>query len=71
VTGEAGGLVWDALANRLFQESGQAYYGLLGGGGVPPVTDSALVFVASESAAFLIAGQGYHDLSGRISRLDF
>jgi hypothetical protein len=70
VTGVSGAWVWDELANRLFQESGQAYYGLLGPPGGPALMDSALVYVASETAAFLVLGQGYHELSGRIWRLD-
>jgi hypothetical protein len=70
VTGVSGAWVWDELANRLFQQSGQAYYGLLGSPGGPELLDAALVYVESEPAAFLFLGQGYHQLSGRIWRLD-
>jgi hypothetical protein len=70
ISGVAGAFVWDDVANQLFQYSGQAYYGVLGDLGAPRVFDSALVLVGSESAAFLLLGQGYHELSGRIFRLD-
>jgi hypothetical protein len=87
--GIGGAWIWDGLAQRLFQFSGQAYYQLMTtpsfvdlGAGLPGTTstsastppavfDAALVYVPPARTAVLIAGQRYHDLSGRIFALMF